>query len=256
MRSVGDDDAEVLDIWRATLSRRIASLVPLKRRAPNGTLVLPAAASAYAGLEESSATVRAPLPVTVMMFPAVSVPPVLGTVGVMVCVEATPVPVKVAVKAGVAADARPQLKPPTAPEGISHLIVTSLPVPLATTRAVSNVNVWSSSSAAEVLSGLMAVEFKRVAPSYAKQFVGASPAPSDVPFSLYQNFAELKRTSSPDWFASNLIEETVSPATPATIVCAAGEPLMESATAPPLTVMMLAVTMFERAESEMVLPVD
>src|SRR3990167_2746885 len=153
----GEDDATAFDIWRATLSRRIASLVPLKRRAPNTTLVLPAAASAYAGLEESSATVRAPLPVTVISFPEVSVPPVLGVVGVMVCVEATPVPVKVAAK--LAADSRPQLKPPTAPEGISHLIVTSLPVPLATTRAVSNVNVWSVSSAP----GLMAVEFKRVA---------------------------------------------------------------------------------------------
>src|SRR3989344_2688444 len=137
MRSVGDDEAEVLDIWRATLSRRIASLVPLKRRAPNGTFVLPAAASAYAGLEESRATVRAPLPVTVMRFPAVSV--AAGVVGVIVCEEAAPVPVKVARLP--ASPLMPQSKLPTAPDGISHLMFTSLPVPFGTTRAVSNVNV-------------------------------------------------------------------------------------------------------------------
>ena len=56
---------------------------------------------------------------------------------------------------------------------------------------------------------------RRVAPSYAAQLLISSVV---VRASVKRSFAELKRTSSPDWVASKLKAETVCPVAPATIV--------------------------------------
>src|SRR3989338_1329988 len=160
----GDDVASTHVISRDTRSSRIASLTPEKRRTPSVTFEVPPAATAYEGLDASRVTVSVPLPVMVMVLPAASA--AVAVVGVIVCEDVRPTPLKVVLPA---VSSIPKLKSPDdALPGISHLTPMVFTVPFVTVSIESSVYVSSPDVA-----GLTVVLVRRVAPSQRAQLVGS-----------------------------------------------------------------------------------